>query len=157
MNIKTVSLDVWVQLIGMMGLLGGLVFVGMEMQQSQRIALAGQQQERAADERQNYRSFLEAGYDLDYIARAEGDALEDMSQEDLIARRAFNQIYWYTAENDFIQYQNDLMSDEMFEAKKRNLEYLLSQCDLRDIFEFRRTFFSEEFLELVSTIEDPCI
>ena len=49
------------------------------------------------------------------------------------------------------------MSDEMFEAKKRNLEYLLSQCDLRDIFEFRRTFFSEEFLELVSTIEDPCI
>ena len=59
MNIKTVSLDVWVQLIGMMGLLGGLVFVGMEMQQSQRIALAGQQQERAADERQNYRSFLD--------------------------------------------------------------------------------------------------
>ena len=89
MNIKTVSLDVWVQLIGMMGLLGGLVFVGMEMQQSQRIALAGQQQERAADERQNYRSFLEAGYDLDYIARAEGDALEDMSQDDSVEMRFY--------------------------------------------------------------------
>ena len=32
----------------------------------------------------------------------------------------------------------------------------LSQCDLRDIFEFRRAFFSDEFLELVSTIDDSC-
>ena len=44
---KKVSLDTWVQLLGMVGLLGGLVFVGLEMQQSQRIALAAQVQARA--------------------------------------------------------------------------------------------------------------
>ena len=44
-NIK-VSFDTWVQLLGMLGVLGGLVFVGLEMHQSQQIALAAQQQAR---------------------------------------------------------------------------------------------------------------
>tara|TARA_A100000164_G_scaffold319241_1_gene300723 strand:+ start:128 stop:286 length:159 start_codon:yes stop_codon:yes gene_type:complete len=43
MNMKKVNLDTWVQLLGMLGVLGGLVFVGLEMQQSQRIALSSQQ------------------------------------------------------------------------------------------------------------------
>ena len=37
---KKVSLDTWIQLLGMIGLLGGLVFVGLELQQNQTIALA---------------------------------------------------------------------------------------------------------------------
>ena len=37
---KKVSVDVWIQLIGMLGVLAGLVFVGLELQQSQRIAIA---------------------------------------------------------------------------------------------------------------------
>ena len=41
-----VSFDTWIQLLGMIGVLGGLVFVGLEMQQSQRIAIAGQLQAR---------------------------------------------------------------------------------------------------------------
>ena len=43
---KKVSLDTWIQLLGMVGLLGGLIFVGLEMKQSQIIALAAQQQSR---------------------------------------------------------------------------------------------------------------
>ena len=41
-----VSFDTWIQLLGMVGVLGGLVFVGLEMQQAQLIAEAGQQQNR---------------------------------------------------------------------------------------------------------------
>ena len=43
---KKVSVDTWIQLLGMLGLLGGLVFVGLEMQQTQTIALASQMQSR---------------------------------------------------------------------------------------------------------------
>ena len=42
---KGVSLDVWVQLIGLLSVVAGLAFVGFEMRQSQQIALASQQQE----------------------------------------------------------------------------------------------------------------
>ena len=44
---KRVSLDTWIQLVGMLGVLGGLVFVGLEMRQSQLIAIGAQQQARA--------------------------------------------------------------------------------------------------------------
>tara|TARA_B100000676_G_scaffold161173_1_gene158603 strand:+ start:231 stop:407 length:177 start_codon:yes stop_codon:yes gene_type:complete len=42
-----VSFDTWIQLLGMVGVLGGLVFVGLEMQQTQSIALVNQIQERS--------------------------------------------------------------------------------------------------------------
>ena len=53
-----VSFDTLIQLLGMLGVLGGLVFVGLEMQQSQRIAMAGQQQERTAISTQQYAACL---------------------------------------------------------------------------------------------------
>ena len=43
---EKVSLDTWVQLLGMVGLVGGLIFVGLEMKQSQLIEFAAQQQAR---------------------------------------------------------------------------------------------------------------
>ena len=43
-----ISFETWVQFLGMIGVLGGLVFVGLEMRQSQTIAQAGQQQDRTA-------------------------------------------------------------------------------------------------------------
>mgnify|MGYP001294177503 CR=1 FL=1 len=42
---KSINSDTWIQLLGMLCVLAGLVFVGLEMQQSQRIALANTQQE----------------------------------------------------------------------------------------------------------------
>ena len=40
MDMKKVSLDTWIQLLGMLSVLAGLLFVGLEMRQTQRIALA---------------------------------------------------------------------------------------------------------------------
>ena len=37
---KKVSLDTWIQLLGMNGLLGGLIFFGLKMKQPQIVALA---------------------------------------------------------------------------------------------------------------------
>ena len=51
---KKISLDKLIQLFGMLGVLGGLVFVGLEMQQSQRIALADTEQRRAIARQQNF-------------------------------------------------------------------------------------------------------
>ena len=46
MNMKKVSIDTWIQFLGMLSVLAGLLFVGLEMRQSQQIALAAQQQAR---------------------------------------------------------------------------------------------------------------
>ena len=59
-NIK-VNFDVWIQLTGMLGVLGGLIFVGLEMQQSQRIALAAQHQARSEMFMDQINAHTEAG------------------------------------------------------------------------------------------------
>ena len=43
---KKISIDAWIQLIGMLSVVASLIFVGIEMRQSQQIALAAQQQSR---------------------------------------------------------------------------------------------------------------
>jgi len=39
---KKINLDTWIQLIGMISIAASLLFVGLEMRQSQMIAQAGQ-------------------------------------------------------------------------------------------------------------------
>ena len=58
---KKVSLDIWIQLLGMLGLLGGLVFVGLKKRQSQRIALADTEQQSAIAQQQKFLGFLRIG------------------------------------------------------------------------------------------------
>ena len=40
---KKISLDTWIQLVGMLSVVAGLIFVGIEMRQTQRVALAEQE------------------------------------------------------------------------------------------------------------------
>ena len=40
-----IAIEDLIQGLGMVGIIGSLIFVGLEMQQSQRIAVASQQQE----------------------------------------------------------------------------------------------------------------
>ena len=44
---KKISFDAWIQLIGMLSVVLGLLFVGAEMRQSQKIAIATQEQARS--------------------------------------------------------------------------------------------------------------
>lgn len=58
---RKIAIENLIQLLGMVGIIGSLIFVGLEMKQSQTIAIAGQQQERAAMFIQRYATFIEAG------------------------------------------------------------------------------------------------
>jgi hypothetical protein len=150
---KEVSLDIWIQLLGMISIVASLIFVGLEMRQSQRIALAGQTQERTAMGVANFMGFLEAGINLDNVIRSE---IETLSAEELGARRINAHNQWYIAENDFVQFQNGLMPAETYEAKKTNLTDQMGRCDLRPIYEFRKKYFSTEFIEMIESVGDPC-
>ena len=45
---KKIAIEDLIQLLGMVGIIGSLIFVDLEMRQSQRIAMAGQKMERTA-------------------------------------------------------------------------------------------------------------
>ena len=103
-----VSFDTWIQLLGMVGVLGGLVFVGLEMQQSQTIALAAQNQARVAAVSQSVSSATEAGINfLDILGS------EPSQDDEYAAVNTLIQAFLFL-ENDFLQHNLGLMEEEMW-------------------------------------------
>ena len=58
-----ISIGNLIQALAMIGIIGSLIFVGLEMKQSQRIAMAGQQMERTSITTNGFTAFNEAGLD----------------------------------------------------------------------------------------------
>ena len=152
---KKVSLDTRIQLMGMLGVIASLIFVGLEMRQSQRIAIADQQQGRAAIANDFITPFLENGLDFSTVFFNENPNLE-FSQQD-IAHRNIMQIHWFMYENDFYQYSQGLMDEPTWQAKLNGIKTIFDLCDVREIYKLREPTFSNEFKLVVQSLPDNCL
>ena len=65
---RKIDIQDLIQQLGMVGIIGSLIFVGLEMRQSQRIAMAGQQMDRTAIATSFFGAFNEAGLDWHSVA-----------------------------------------------------------------------------------------
>ena len=141
-----VSLDVWIQLIGMLSIVASLIFVGMEMRQSQRIALAAQQTARVQIFTEIVTGMTESG--LAWLG----------PNEDYATSNRTNQILWIF-ENDYLQYRLGLMDESVWQAKFRILDTIMSQCRSREIFETRREGLDARLVSLIDSelIQEDCI
>ena len=150
---KKVSLDVWVQLIGLLSIVGGLVFVGLEMRQSQQIAIGAQQQSRAQMSVEGAYVWLETGLDPAIMYKTN---TRNFTQEETFAVRNEVNAWLYIYESDYEQYQLGLMSEEIWKAKEKGLNMLLNVCIAADVYEFRSPAFSDEFRAIVESLPLEC-
>ena len=143
---KKVSLDVWIQLIGMLSIVASLIFVGMEMRQSQRIALAAQQTARVQIFTEIVTGMTESR--LAWLG----------PNEDYATSNRTNQILWIF-ENDYLQYRLGLMDESVWQAKFRILDTIMSGCRSREIFEIRREGLDARLVSLIDSelIRGECI
>ena len=153
---KKVSLDVWIQLVGLMSVLGGLVFVGLQMQQSQTIALAAQQQARMQVFVEAFSTLSEKNTDVtEYLAN--GIALEN----ELVLKNFMNQ-RWMIYENDYLQYRLGLMDEDMWKAKFNSMKGLYNGTNSKDcvlahyVYDATKIGFDRNFVELVESIPSDC-
>ena len=144
---KRISLDVWIQLIGMLSIVFSLLFVGLQMQQSQTIALASQQQSRTEVLVDIIGGFDEGGKSfVDLISGiVDGSYFDDSN----VVRDAIWQI-WMLYENDFLQYKLGLMDDEVWEAKLNAMLAIYNACNYRDITDLVLGFSTAELSILLS-------
>ena len=121
---KKVNLDTWIQLIGMLSIVASLLFVGLEMRQSQQIALAAQHQARTEMFLEQVNTHTEAGL-----------VFRNYSQDQLYV--AINQLYGNLLifENDFVQFQLGLMEEELWENKKGVIRRLGGICEMQEILQ----------------------
>ena len=105
----------------MIGLLGGLIFVGLEMKQSQLIALAGQQANRVQLFSSMMDSNNESGIDqqkLQMILSGQSPMTEDYRW---IVMNGLHRMWWIY-ENDFLQNELGLMDENIWQAKRYAME-----------------------------------
>ena len=152
---KKPDINAIVQLLGMLGIILSLIFVGLEMRQSQRIAIADQQQGRAAIANDFITPFLENGLDFTTVFFNENPNHE-FSQQD-IAHRNIVQIHWFLFENDFYQYSQGLMDEPTWQAKLIGIKTIFDLCDVREIYKLREPTFSNEFKLVVQSLPDNCL
>ena len=156
MNMKKISLDSWVQLIGMLSVVAGLVFVGLEMQQSQKIALAGQQANRV----QLFSSMMDANNEqeidqqkLQMILSGQIPMTEDY---EWVVMNGLHRMWWIY-ENDFLQNELGLMDENIWQAKRNAMEANYNFCDGRPVFDIRKNTLDSRLVELVESFPDECV
>jgi hypothetical protein len=110
---KKVNLDVWIQLIGMLSIVASLIFVGMEMRQSQNIALAAQQQARTEIFTSIVNSLNESSDEslFGILVKVRNNEQLSPSETKIAENYAFQTVWVF--ENDFIQYRNWLIDENV--------------------------------------------
>ena len=145
---KEVSLDVWVQLTGLLSVVAGLAFVGFEMRQSQQIALASQQQERAALVTEIIGTFSEIDPPISMVDYLNEDI--DISNQD---RRAIIETFiyrmWMVYENDYLQYDLGLMDEDIWQAKLASMRFMYNRCQFKEVTARALSFSSDALLALL--------
>ncbi len=143
---KKVSLDVFIQLIGMLGIFGGLVFVGLEMRQSQQFALAAQQTARMQVWTDMVNAFTES--QINYP-----EAIGDFNPESNIAHAAL-----WIFENDYIQYNLGLMDENIWQAKMNPLRRTYNSCVGRQVYVQRKSSLDVRLVDLIdSLLDEECV
>lgn len=137
----------------MLSVLAGLLFVGLEMRQSQRIAIGAQQQTRAQMGMETAFHWSDNVMDSAVFYRANNSKLTD---EEISILRADADVWWYIYESDFEQYKLGLMEEEVWQAKLRGVESYYNLCVAMDIYRGRSQIFSESFKEVVQSMQDKC-
>ena len=155
MNMKIISLDSWVQLIGMLRVVAGLVFVGFEMQQSQRIALAGQQANRV----QLFSSMMDAnneqGIDQQKLQMILSGQIPMTEDYEWVVMNGLHRMWWIY-ENDFLQNELGLMDENIWQAKRNAMKANYNFCEGRPVFDIRKNTLDSRLVELVESFPDEC-
>ena len=151
---KKMDFNDLIQIAAMGGIIASLIFVGMELRQSQRIALASQAQQRAAMLMDRANVWLETGLDFQSIHFEQN--YNAVLSEPMTAMRTSAHQSWFLYENDYEQYSLGLMSDDIWRAKLRGIERIYNICEVRQIYKSRSPMFSDSFRSVVESLPDKC-
>ena len=153
----TISFTGVTNLLGIIGIIGSLVFVGMELRQSQQIALAAQQQQRAALITEVIGTFSDANPPISFL-----DFLNQTIDMDDKNNRATTETYmyrvWMIYENDHLQHKLGLMDEDVWQAKLTSMRAIYGMCQYKEITRFALSYSSQDLREtLQGSGPDPCL
>ncbi len=125
----------WLQILGMIGVIASLIFVGFEMRQSREIAISQTYQSRAESEvALALESASIAAFRSARVKHYAG-LFEELTEEEHVALDYHFGALLTLWENDHFQYQQGYLSDEHWAKTERNLMCTLGSPYFRELLE----------------------
>ena len=149
MNIEKIP-----SMVGVAGVIASLIFVGLELRQSQRIALVSQIQERSYAASAETNVFTEANLDW-FSSKFRVAPKRTLTTEQKAARNSENQS-WFFYEADYFQYSQGLMTEPVWQAKLRAMEINLKRCEYPEIYELRSELVEAGFKKILDSMPSQC-
>ena len=150
---KKVNLDALIPLGGMLSIVASLIFVGLEMKQSQTIALAAQQQARTEVFTDMMNSLTESGINYQELI-----STPLKGEQEVTAQMNFAHSMLWVFENDFLQYRLGLVDETLWQSKLEVLITSFSSCTGKAVFDQRKLGLDKNFVALMEeNLPDDCL
>ena len=145
----------WLEIVGLFGVVGSLIFVGLEMRQAQQIAMSSANQARV-DSTINFSLTLATDPFIRSVqAKLAMGKMEELTLEERIAFERIADTFLFIMENIHDQYLNGFITAQRWQGSLVNLEDGLDTPGMRDYFEKSRDGWSPQFQQLVDKIDAP--
>ena len=140
------------QIVGVIGLIASLIFVGMELRQSQQIALVEQQVERTKAFTDLYNTAT--NNNLAYLhPENDYDKYEVFSHN-------FQHMFWNISETDYLKYRLGLMDENIWQTRYVIMKRIKSREESTDrnckmlerVWETKTRQLDKEFVKLIEAI-----
>ena len=163
-----IELNDWLQILGMFGVIASLIFVGLQMRQSQQIALAGQVQARAEmltnrslalmeGEAETYYNVLGQAL-IDPSGQGAGEMPNNPEISDKLQFHINNQVSWAFGimTNTFYQYNAGFLSEEQYSVFQKRVAQFRGNCAWRDQINQQLFFTEQSFVDYWDSLPDNC-
>ena len=121
MNMKKVSLDVWIQLTGMLGVLGGLVALVIELNQSQRLSQASAYQARNSEIQEAQRELALSEDFAEILQKFNSQGVDSLTLGERSRVVAWHSAMQWRMQGQFYQYQQGFLEEAALEQTLNDL------------------------------------
>lgn len=144
------KLNDWLRILGMAGIIASLVFVGLQLKQSQDIAIANQYQARLDSGIAAKGNLLQSAALMEVAKKIRSG--EQLDQFDItVLDLSVSQLYGIWESNHF-QYVSGFISEEHWQGVLREMNKSLGDFHMAEYWERNRHSYRMSFAEIIDTM-----
>ena len=150
--VDTSKINEWLQVVGMFGVIASLIFVGLQMKQTQQIALSSTYQARTAATVESLIAAIRSPEFLSASAKVYANKSDELTMQEAVAWEYFLGADMTLFENNHQQYEMGFLSEEHWQRSVAELKCKFALPLNRLMME--NWFYRESFMIVIDEIID---
>ena len=126
----------WLEVIGIFGIIASLIFVGLQMKQTQEIALADTYNDRASQAIDGQSASVGTPQHFSAMAKIYSDQRDQLTAEEYVALEHELTIFLTIFENNHFQYEMGFLPEEHWQKNLKDIECRMTEPFFSTIAEF---------------------